>query len=172
MTRALLTLAAAGWLLAGCGGDPASEAGATGRGGWSATDACQLLDKSMLARAIGSEVTKAELSGVTPGEGGRAAVSTCIYSLANGGSVGLLAREAPDADATPQAIEAARTGGGVMAPAEDVAGLGRAALWSAPMNSLQVFIDGRRYIAINLMNPPSGVEPKALASAIAKAVRQ
>src|SRR4051794_30100051 len=74
-------------------------------GGWKATDACALATKAEVAAAAGAEVTKTELVGVTPSHDGLAALSTCIYTLANGSSVGLLARESPDGDSIEQAIE-------------------------------------------------------------------
>ena len=183
--QAIVALAAV-LALAGCGkgGDAGSGGGATSgattakvasalSGDWGATDACKLLDKSKVAAAAGSEVTKAELGAVNEAKDGMAALSTCTYTLASGGIVGVLTRDAPagsklaDMLASAEGPEAKAMG----MTFEHVDGVGRAALWNAKMDSLQVFYDDRRYAAINVMMAPKGTDAKAVTMAVGKALQ-
>lgn len=163
-------------LLAACGGGGTSGSGGGGGGGasagpagWNALDACATLGRAEVAALVGQPVTKTELSPGSPGDDVRAAFSTCTYDLAKG-QLMLLTREAPDADATPDAIERARTADGTLPPAIDVPGLGRAALWSRETKGLQVFLDDRRYVSINFYGLPEGDDVQARAVAVAKAL--
>ena len=177
MKQGLVLVAVGGVLLAGCGSSdkPGSSSGSTGggfslSGDWGATDACKLLDKAKVSAAAGSEVTKAELGAVTEAKGGMAALSTCNYTLANGGTIGVLTRDAPSGNKLADALASAR---GPEAQAmgmsfEDVPGVGKAALWNAKMDSLQVFYDDRRYSAINIMFAPKGTDAKAVLTRIGK----
>ena len=173
-------------VLAGCGGGSETAGDANGQAtannpapgqpraaataGWNAADACAIVDRKAVAAAAGSAVTASQLSGASPGGDGLAASSTCTFTLANGTGVGVLTRQSPVADATPAAIEAARTGGGMMPAAADIPGLGKAALWTKEVNSLQLFIDDTRYAAINVVKPAKGTDPKAVAITIAKSL--
>lgn len=173
MRSCLTTPAVAGLVfLAAC--QPADTGGATpGEGaaapaaapGWNAADACSLVSKEEVAAAAGAAVTETQLTGLTQGDG-LATHSTCLYSLAQGGTISLLARRAPTADATAAAIEQARTMGGAASPAEDVPGLGKAALWTADMRTLQVFIDDTRYVTLNMIMPKG--DAKAILTAVAQ----
>ena len=181
MKQGLILAAVGGALLAACGsGDKApGSSGSTGGGfaaalggEWGATDACKLLDKSKVASAAGSEVTKAELGAVTDAKNGMAALSTCNYTLANGGSVNVLTRDAPSGSKLADALASAK-GPETQAMGmtfEDLPGIGKAALWNAKMDSLQVFYDDRRYAAISIMYAPKGTDAKAVTTAVAKAL--
>ena len=171
-------------LLAACskgGGDAGNGTGGGTGGGlaaaiggdWGATDACRLLDKAKVAAATGSAVTKAELSAVTEAKGGLAALSTCTYTLANGALVGVLTRDAPSGSKLADALASAK---GPEAQAmgltfEDVPGVGKAALWNAKMDSLQVFYDDRRYAAINIMMAPKVTDTRAVTVALGDALQ-
>jgi hypothetical protein len=135
---------------------------------WNAADACALVDEGIVAQAAGSDVTQASLSGASQGGEAVAALSTCTYSLAGGGSISVLTRRSPIADFSPQAVEQARTMGGMMQPAVDVPGLGQAALWTSQVNTLQLFIDDSRYATINLVGVKG--DTKAIATAIASKI--
>jgi hypothetical protein len=176
MTRWIFAAALAAGL-AGCGGDEAetgkaSAAPASGpaaASGWDATQACAMLDPAKLSGLTGRTFTTAELTPMASMSANTAATSMCNYSGAGGALATVLTREAPYDDATPEAIEEARTGAGSMDPAEDVPGLGKAALWrAAPMaKTLQVFYDERRSVVVTLMGRDVTLEQ---ASAVARAV--
>ncbi len=184
MRHGLIFAAVGGALLASCGSGGDKTAGSSGgstggglasalSGDWGATDACKLLDKSKVAAAAGSPVAKAELGAVTEAKDGMAALSTCTYTLENGGIVGVLTRDAPagsklaDMLASAQGPEAKAMG----MTFEPVAGVGKAALWNAKMDSLQVFYDDRRYAAINMMMAPKDADAKAVTMAVGKALQ-
>ncbi|MBX3480734.1 MAG: hypothetical protein KF842_10045 [Caulobacter sp.] len=159
-------------LLAGCGpGKEASPAGetssggsasvATSGGGWTGLDACSAVDHDKLGQAVGGKVVSAKLLSKSPGGG--AVFSTCGFTLADGRILTLLTRVSPVGDATPEAIEMARTMGGNMPPATDVDGVGAHALWTAQVRTLQVFFDQTRYASISIAGP--GAVPSALEDA-------
>jgi len=160
-------------VLAGCGGEdaPAGEGGAgmAATGGWDAAQACAMLDAAKLSALTGVAFETARLTPTSPMTETTAAVSMCEYSGSGGTTASLLTREAPFDDATPEAIEMARTANGLMEPAKDVPGLGKAALWrEAPMaKSLQVFYDERRSVVVTLGGREATLEQ---ASAVARAV--
>lgn len=163
---ALMMLGACGGPAAPGGTEQAAKPAANAAlKGWNPLDACASVGQAAVAKASGSAVTSAELSQVSPGDQGRAAFSMCTFKLASGGQVMVLTRQAPYADATPAAIEAARTGGGNLPPAADVPGLGKAALWSDVTSGLQVFLDGTRYVSVNTMGLSDG---KAASVAVAR----
>ena len=159
-------------LLAGCGGGPsnAGETTSAARGGsWNARDACASLGRDKAAALGGAAVTDAKLEEMSAGGGGLAVTSMCTFTYANGATLMLLTREAPDADATPAAIGSVRTGGGLAPPADPVPGLGKAAFWSATGKQAQLFIDDRRYVVINFFKLPAGDDAKARSLAVARA---
>ena len=152
-------------LVAGCG--PAGTSAGSGSA-WNPLDACATLGRAAAAEASGSAVTSAELTTVVQGTASTAAFSMCTFQLAHGGRLMLLTREAPNADATAAAIEAARTSGGTMPAAIDVQGLGKAGLWSDQLKGLQVFLDDRRYATINYFGMPAGADLKAMSIAVVR----
>lgn len=175
MARNVMAIAAA-LLLTACG---ASEQSASNSApstasveadGWNARDACASLGTDVAARAGGAAVKDTKLEEISAGGNGLAAVSTCTFTYANGATLIVLAREAPDADATPAAIENARTGGGLVPPADAVPGLGKAAFWSEGGKQAQLFLDDRRAVVINFFNLPAGDDAKARSLAVAKAL--
>ena len=156
-------------LTAACSADPSGNAAgnaAAAAPGWNAADACATIDKAVVAEAAGAPVTGMQLMEGVSG-GGLGTVSTCTYELGDAGSVSVLLREAAQPNYSAEAVEKARTMGGAIPPAEDVPGLGRAALWSKALSSLQVFLDDRRYATIQVVTPLSAKDPKAVATAIA-----
>lgn len=174
MTRLMMmAVLAAG--LAGCGTDDAVPDGGAGGGGatkasgWDATQACAMLDVGKLSAITGQTFEAANLMPMASMTEATAATSMCNYSGAGGAMASLLTREAPYDDATPDAIAKARTANGMMDPAKDVPGLGKAALWrEVPMaKTLQVFFDERRSVVVTLVGREATLDQ---ASAIARAV--
>lgn len=168
----IMIMAALAAGVAGCGeGETGADdaASASAASGWDATQACAMLDVGKLSALTGMAFETAKLTPMSPMTDSTAASSMCEYSGAGGAMAVLLTREAPHDDATPEEIEKSRTGDGTMAPAEDVPGLGKAALWrAAPMaKTLQVFYDGRRSVVVTLAGRDASLEQ---ASAIARAV--
>ena len=165
---------AAAVMLAACGEADAPgtrpPAGAAAPAGWNALDACATLSKDTVSVAAGQPVTGTELAPGSPGGEVLAAFSTCTYALPKG-QLMVLTRQSPIADATPEAIERARTADGTLPPATDVPGLGRAALWSRESKGLQVFLDDRRYVSINFFGLPEGEDVRARAIAVARALK-
>lgn len=141
-------------LVAACGGqDPAASAG-SGNGpaaaGWDATQACAALPTAEAAAIVGAEVSSTELTPISQKTDTLSAVSMCTYKFANGAMMTVLLRDSPVDDATPEAIEKARTTDGTLSPARDIAGLGKAALWSDERKQMQAFLDDRRLVVVNL----------------------
>lgn len=169
--KRMMIMAALAAGVAGCGGDDSAEGGtsAPAASGWDATQACAMLDVGKLSGLTGMAFETAKLTPMSPMTDNTAATSMCEYSGAGGAMAVLLTREAPYDDATPEAIEKSRTGDGAMEPAEDVPGLGKAALWrAAPMaKTLQVFYDERRSVVVTLLGRDATLEQ---ASAVARAV--
>jgi hypothetical protein len=166
----ILAALAAG--VAGCGGDEAgadASASAPAASGWDATQACAMLDVGKLSGLTDLVFETATLTPMSPMTDSTAATSMCQYSGSGGAMATVLTREAPYDDATPEAIEKSRTANGSMEPAEDVPGLGKAALWrAAPMaKTLQVFFDERRSVVVTLGGRDATLEQ---ASAVARAV--
>jgi hypothetical protein len=157
--------------LAGCGGDEGGTGGTApaAASGWDATQACAMLDVGKLSALTGKAFETAKLTPMASMSENTAATSMCEYAGPGGAMAVLLTREAPYDDATPEEIEKSRTGDGSMAPAEDVPGLGKAALWrAAPMaKTLQVFYDERRSVVVTLLGRDATLEQ---ASAVARAV--
>lgn len=179
MTRWMIAAAVLATGLAGCGGggDDGAASGSGGGGSaaapaassWDATKACDMLDVGKLSGITGQSFETSKIANTTPMTEATAATSLCEYSGAGGATAVLLTREAPFDDATPEAIEKARTADGMMDPAEDVPGLGKAALWrAAPMaKTLQVFFDERRSVVVTLVGKDASLEQ---ATAVARAV--
>ncbi|MFM7376721.1 MAG: hypothetical protein ACKO1O_01095 [Erythrobacter sp.] len=170
----LVIMAALAAGVAGCGGaETGAEADAAtsapSASGWDATQACAMLDVGKLSGLTGMAFETAKLTPMSAMTDNTAATSMCEYSGAGGAMAALLTREAPYDDATPEEIEKSRTGDGSMEPAEDVPGLGKAALWrAAPMaKTLQVFFDERRSVVVKLVGRDATLEQ---ASAVARAV--
>jgi hypothetical protein len=160
---------AAGLALAGCGGSDGPGSKVAGRS-WNAVDACATLGREKAAALGGAAVSNTKLDPISAGGNGLAAASMCTFTYANGATLMVLTREAPDADATSTAIETARTGGGLTPPADPVPGLGKAAFWSVTGKQAQLFIDDRRYVVINFFKLPAGEDAKARSLAVAKAL--
>ena len=170
MRKIMMTAALAAGL-AGCGGDDGGAGGSApeASGGWDATQACAMLDVGKLSALTGMAFETAKLTPMSPMTENTAATSMCEYAGPGGAMAVLLTREAPYDDAGPEEIEKARTADGSMEPAEDVPGLGKAALWrAAPMaKTLQVFYDERRSVVVTLVGRDATLEQ---ASAVARAV--
>ncbi len=175
MKQGLVWAAAGGVLLAGCGSADKPAGSSTGSGGgvvaavtgsgWKVLDACATLDKAKVAAATGAAVKSAELGAVNEGKGGMASLSTCTYALDNGGSIGVLIRESPDDNAPPD--DYVKQSADMGMKLEPVAGLGQTAFWADGLKSLQVFVDKRRYTAINYSTPPKDADAKTALTKIA-----
>lgn len=168
-SRGTIAIAA---LLAGCGGPDGAGSGAAklaAGSGWNSRDACASLGRDKASALGGAPVRDAKLEVMSAGSGDLAAASMCTFTYANGATLVIVAREAPDADATPAAIENARTGGGLAPPADPVPGLGKAAFWTAATSQGQLFIDDRRYVAINFFKLPAEDDARTRSLAVARA---
>lgn len=169
--KRMMIMAALAAGVAGCGVDDSAESGTSAptASGWDATQACAMLDVGKLSGLTGMAFETAKLTPMSPMTDNTAATSMCQYSGAGGAMATVLTREAPYDDATPEEIEKSRTADGSMEPAEDVPGLGKAALWrAAPMaKTLQVFYDERRSVVVTLVGRDATLEQ---ASAVARAV--
>ena len=166
--------------LVGCGGkgDGGNTAGpaagrAAGAAGWQATDACTTVGTAAVAQATDQAVTGTELDPVSQPDGLKAGFSMCTFALASGAKLTVLTREAADGDAYDQAVaEARRVGEEFGAPAVDVPGIGKAAMWIAKPASLQVFLDDRRYATISMFGadfmPDASDRARAAATAVAR----
>ncbi|TRW15168.1 hypothetical protein [Glacieibacterium frigidum] len=165
--------------LAGCGetrdgNKPTGEATAKAApAGWNAMDACATVGTPAVAAAMGKAVTGTALDPVSQPDGLRAGFSMCTFTLADGAKLTVLTREAADGDAYDAAVAAARKIGEEFgSPAVDVAGIGKAAMWTARPAALQVFLDDRRYATISLFGAdfmPDGSEAaRSAATAIAR----
>lgn len=169
--KRMMIMAALAAGVSGCGGDESAEGGTSAptASSWDATQACAMLDVGKLSGLTGLAFETAKLTPMSPMTENTAATSMCEYSGAGGAMAVLLTREAPYDDAGPEEIEKSRTADGSMEPAEDVPGLGKAALWrAAPMaKTLQVFYDERRSVVVTLVGRDATLEQ---ASAVARAV--
>lgn len=173
-----ISVMAALLLVSACGGNPQIEGdtvtsvdtanSAAQASGWNPLDACETLGRDDAAAATGSPVVAAEITNKVEGGAGMASFSSCTFTFANGAKLAVLTRESPVDDTTPAAIEQARTAGGTMPPATDVPDLGKTALWSDTLKGLQVFLDGKRYAAINYVGLPDGDTGKDMAIEVAK----
>ncbi|MDE8650750.1 hypothetical protein [Novosphingobium album (ex Liu et al. 2023)] len=184
----LFLLAATGALaLTGCGDKQASESGtaseaatAGGAAGalpadWKATDACTILDKGAVAKALKIDVPQTQLSLVNEPGAQSAATSTCTYLGSDGASVAsLMTRWSPIGDNTPETIAATRstTASTMKAfsdkPLEDIPGLGKAAFLVPGINQLNVFVDEARMMILTVEKVPDGASGKDIAVDLAK----
>jgi hypothetical protein len=135
---------------------------------WNATDACALVGKDRVAKALTAELVSAQLLQVTKGAENSAAFSTCYLTFANGTTVTVLTRLAPVPDVSERSLALARTMGGNMPTAEELTGLGAHAYWTAEAKTLQVFLDDRRYVSIAFKGTISADAAKIGAISVAK----
>lgn len=149
--------------------DPVSSALA----GWNAMDACTTVGKEAVTAATGKAVTHASLDSKSEPDGLKAGFSMCTFTLAGGGKMTVLTRQAANGDDYDAAVAGARKLGQELgSPVTDVPGIGKAALWTAAPPSLQLFIDDRRYAAISLYDgrgmPDASEQARAAATAVAQ----
>lgn len=173
-------------LLAGCNPshESSSESGASpvtaepaapGAPAWNAADACTLLDKATVAKAMGDAVTETRLAFVHQAAGQEAATSECTYALQGGGDVVLMARRSPIADNTDQAIAQTRKAAAASVaaftdkPVEDVLGLGKAAFFVPGINQMNVFLDDEKFVVLTVGGAPAATA-KSLATDLVRAI--
>lgn len=181
MPKLFWTLAAT-LTLAGCDGAPtakdrnAATAQATpasaAASSFNPADACATLPKEKVAAIVGTPVTSAALSRVTPATADTAGYSNCTYGFAGGATLDFFARQSPIDDDTPEAIQRTKQAmiENMGAKPVDVPGLGTAAFSIAQMHQLHVFIGGNRYIYFMSPAPPAGKPIAEAELALAKAV--
>lgn len=154
----ILTLGAA-LALAACGGAQdggKDEKSMAATSGWDATDACKLLDKTVVGTALGDTVAETSLAFVHQPTASEAATSECTYRLEGGGTATLMARRSPIADNTPEVIAQTRkaTESAMRAfsdkSVEDIPGLGKAAFFVPGINQMNVFLDSERFVILTL----------------------
>jgi hypothetical protein len=162
--------------LAGCGAT--ADGGAVGAGataGWDGTKACDRLSQADVQAATGQAAQPGKLEGVVPASGGGAAVSSCTFGLADGGSVGLLTRVSSGQDLAGSVASIKNPPADMaMGTLVDVPGLGRAALWNDTTHQLHWWRDGDHYAILTFSgsNPfRREAMPQARGQAIALARR-
>lgn len=152
-----LAIAATALALCSCGGGGAASnasAGAmtttasdTAISGWKATDACAMMDKSVVAATLGSAVQSATLGAVKDEGNGFPLYSQCEFLLADGRMLVFgTGQYTNGADLAGQLGDMRRQAKMISdkSPA-DVPGLGKAALWVADVGALYVFFGDGRY---------------------------
>jgi hypothetical protein len=144
------------------GDNAASEADVkVASGGWDATNACILLDKTAVGAVLNDNVTETTVGLVNQASAANAATSECTYMLQSGGRASLMTRNSLISDNTPEAIALARkaTQESVAAftdkKVEDMPGLGKAAFFVPGINQLNVFIDEKRFVILTISSAPN-----------------
>ena len=172
--------------LAGCGEkaaqDTKSEDGAAvsaETGGmpsdWKATDACSIVDKSVVAAVMKTEIPESRVSLVHKPNGAEAATSTCNYLRGDGASVASLqVRWSPISDNTPETMALTKKttfetmNAFTEAKVEDVPNLGISAFLVPRFDQLTVFIDKARMIMVTVEKVPDGASGKDIAIELAR----
>lgn len=128
--------------LAGCGG-PGGSAVADG---WDGTKACDTLTAADVKAVTGQTPEPGVLDGVNDGSNGGAKTSLCTYALADGRAVTFLTRVSEGEDLA-RAVDSVKNPPADMAMGkqDDVAGVGKAALWNEATHQLQFWLDGDHY---------------------------
>lgn len=153
----------------------AGAGAAAGSGGaalrWNAEDACSILSDKTVADALGMKVKAHELGPVSKRTDQLAGFSICYYDLENGERVAFMARQSPEPDNTPEAMQRARDEvAGGLGGVEDVSGLGRSAFWVPSVRQVVVFLGDDRYFNLTLPAKLNGKDLKTLALALAAKV--
>lgn len=133
--------------LAACGGGADTAAPVAGQ----ALDACARLDKGRLGALLGGQVVSAELGAVNDASNGGDLFSQCAYAFADGRMVVLGTGEAHGGDEGDLAKRFRDQIAQAAAPAVEVDGVGRIALWSDTLHGLYVFPGGKPYLIVTVM---------------------
>jgi hypothetical protein len=173
MTKRLAAILTIGTALAGCGGG--GSPAASSAGGWDGTKACETLKQADVEAVTGQKAQAGKLDAVNQPSEGRAATSMCSYALADGGAVTFLSRVSEGED-LQQALAAIKNppAGMEMGRQEDVAGVGKAALWNETTHQLQFWLDGDHFGIVGIMRGDFSKQPdlsKSKEQAIALAKR-
>lgn len=158
--------------------DPAAQSASTSAdtpANWNAADACSILNKAAVAKALEQEVKETHLSLVHEAGAIDAATSECTYTGAEGSSIAsLMTRWSPINDNTQSSIVGTRNAAASALKSfsdkqiEDVPGLGKAAFFTPGIDSLTVFFDDARMITLNVQKVPEGKSGKDVAVMLAK----
>lgn len=137
--------------VAGCGGG--GSAGGPLSNGWDGTKACDTLKQTDVEAIAGQKSAPGKLDGVNDGSNGGAKTSLCTYQLADGRVVTFLSRVSSGEDLA-QAVNSARNPPADMSMGklDDVAGVGKAALWNEASHQLQFWLDGDHYGIVGIMS--------------------
>ncbi len=113
-----------------------------------APSACALVTAETGKAALGEAVNEPVEQIINPGSAEMAAVSQCTIqaSATPGKTLSVFFRVSPVADNRPESVRSTLTESGVAA--QDVAGVGDAALWG--VSELHVFFGGNRYLIIGV----------------------
>ncbi|MDO7841848.1 hypothetical protein [Sphingomonas immobilis] len=136
--------------------------------GPSVTNACALIDKSVVASVLGSGIKSAELSAVKDGAGGTEQFSQCAYTFESGKMIVVSVGQSPDNPGVEEIQKRAVSQTAIVSntPPVKVDGVGKAALWSPDMHMLQVYLEGGRFYYINMASA-GGDEAQATAVTLA-----
>lgn len=173
--------------LGGCGetyppeakseGDVAASAAATGGmpADWNATDACTILDKSVVAAVMKTEISESRVSMVHEPNGAEAATSACNYLRGDGASMAnIQVRWSPIGDNTPETMALTKKttfetmNAFTEAKIEDIPNLGISAFLVPRFDQLTVFIDKARMITVTVEKVPDGASGKDIAIELAR----
>ena len=149
--------------LCACGGgggasNMASDAGSTSAAaasGWSATDACKLLDKSAVATTLGSPVATATLGAVKAEGNGFPLYSQCEFTLEDGRMLVFgTGQYTNNTSLAEQVADMRRQTALVAKDPVDLPGLGKAAFWAKELGAVYAFIGNDRYMSATVSQPP------------------
>ncbi len=140
--------------LSACGGGSggSGSAVAAGGGSWKATDACAILDQSVVAATLASAVSSAELSAVKKEGDGADLYSQCAYKLADGRMLVFGTGQATNGASVADQVKEMRRQAAMMTdkPPVDLPGVGKAALWSPEVHALYAFLGDGRFVSATL----------------------
>lgn len=144
---------------------PAAAAGAgTGATGWRSANACELLDKSVVAKALGVAVSAQQLTASTPATASTPGASTCTFLLEGGKQLTFAARRLPTGSDPADALLSARGEmTEVVGAVEDVTGVGLGAFWIPKTRQLIVYLADGRYFSLAMPRDLGAKDPKAIA---------
>ena len=143
--------------LTGCG---TGGTGPLGAGGWAGDKACDTLKQADVEAVTGQTSEPGKLDGVNDGSNGGAKTSLCTYNLADGRAVTFLSRVSDGEDLARAVAEMKNPPAGMsMGKQEEVAGVGKAALWNETTHQLQFWLDGDHLGILGIMRGDYAKQP-------------
>ena len=162
--------------LGGCGSSGgssnASGSAAAGPIAWKATNACALLDKSVVTTTLGSAVKSTKLSAVKDEGNGFPLYSQCEYMLEDGRMLIFGAGQYTNGATLAEQVKDMRSQASMVtdkSPA-DFPGLGKAALWAPDLHAMYAMFGDGRYVSATLSQVDFHRKPDAVDKIQADAV--